>query len=91
MNIFLTGVSGFVGRNLAGELIKKGHSVTAAVRSTSDVSLIPAECKVVEVNLESIQDVSLHLKNMEVVFHVAGAVKARSGEDFDRINAGLTA
>ena len=91
MNIFLTGVSGFVGRNLAAGLIKKGHSVTAAVRSTSDVSLIPAECKVVEVNLESIQDVSRHLKNMEVVFHVAGAVKARAGEDFDRINAGLTA
>ena len=91
MEIFLTGVSGFVGRNLAGQLIKNGHSVTAAVRSTSEVNLIPSECTIVEVNLESIQDLSPYLKNMEVIFHVAGAVKARSGEDFDRINAGLTA
>ncbi len=91
MKIFLTGVSGFVGRNLAEQLIKNGHSVTAGVRSTSEVSLIPAECRQVVVNLESIHDISPHLEGMDAVYHVAGAVKARSGEDFDRINGGLTA
>jgi len=91
MNIFLTGVSGFVGRFLAEKLIEDGHTVITAVRPTSNRSLIPDGCRVVTADLLSEEDVSRHLNGVEVIFHVAGAVKARSGEDFDRINAGATA
>ncbi len=91
MKIFLTGASGFVGRNLAKQLIASGHAVTAAVRSSSDISKIPEQCSVVTVDLYSVKSLSQHLVGIEAVFHVAGAVKARSGEDFDKINAGLTA
>ncbi len=91
MKIFLTGASGFVGRCLAKQLIDDGHTVTAAVRTTSDTSLIPADCKIVAVDLMSEESISGHLSSIEVIFHVAGAVKARSGEEFDRVNAGITA
>ncbi len=91
MKIFLTGASGFVGRNLIKQLIENGHDVTAAVRATSDTSLIPAGCRVVTADLMSSDSISSHLDGVEVIYHVAGAVKARSGEDFDMINAGLTA
>ncbi len=91
MNIFLTGVSGFVGRNLAKQLLKEGHAVTAAVRVTSDRSSIPEGCSIVTVDYASTESISRHLNDVEVIYHVAGAVKARSGEDFDRVNAGLTA
>ncbi len=91
MKVFLTGASGFVGRFLARRLIEDGHSVIAAVRPTSNRSLIPDDCGIVDVDLLSEADVSRHLSGVEVIFHVAGAVKARSGEDFDRVNAGATA
>lgn len=91
MKIFLTGASGFVGRHLVEELINRGHTVTAAVRSSSDTSHIPSGCRVVSMDLSSPESISPHLTGAEVIFHVAGAVKARSGEEFDRVNAGLTA
>ena len=91
MRIFITGTSGFVGRNLAQRLIDNGHTVTAAVRASSDVNLVPDGCEIVTVDLMSAKSISRHLSGIEAIFHVAGAVKARSGEDFDRINAGLTA
>jgi nucleoside-diphosphate-sugar epimerase len=91
LKVFLTGASGFVGRHLTRCLIDNDHDVTAAVRSVSNTSCIPGECGVVTVDLTSPQSISPHLNGIEVIFHVAGAVKARSGEEFDRINAGLTA
>ncbi|MCD6587291.1 MAG: NAD-dependent epimerase/dehydratase family protein [Candidatus Fermentibacteraceae bacterium] len=91
MKIFLTGASGFVGRHLAEMLINRGHTVTAAVRSGSDTSRIPAGCRIVSMDLSSPESIFPHLTGTEVIFHVAGAVKARSGEEFDTVNAGLTA
>ncbi len=91
MKIFLTGASGYVGRNLAKQLIGCNHTVTAAVRSSSDRSMIPLGCNIVNVDLMSVESISKHLIGTEIIFHVAGAVKARSSEDFDRINAGVTA
>lgn len=91
MRVFLTGSSGFVGRSLAHRLLGSGHSVTAAVRSSSNTSLIPPECNVRVVDLSSPDSIKPHLTGVEVIYHVAGAVKARTSEDFDRINAGTTA
>jgi len=91
MNIFLTGASGFVGRNLAYRLVYSGHSVIAAVRGSSDISQIPSQCHVRVVDLDSVDDLKESLRGIEVIHHVAGAVKARTSEDFDRINAGTTA
>jgi nucleoside-diphosphate-sugar epimerase len=42
-------------------------------------------------DISSPRSISPSLTETEVIFHVAGAVKARSGEEFDRVNAGLTA
>jgi len=91
MKVFLTGASGFVGRSIARRLIADGHMVTAAVRPTSDTSMIPCECRLELVDLLSEPDTARCLTGVEVIFHNAGAVKARSGEDFDMMNAGTTA
>jgi uncharacterized protein YbjT (DUF2867 family) len=44
--IFVTGATGFVGRNLIPELLKRGHAVRALVRVGSE-SKVPAGCTVV--------------------------------------------
>ncbi len=90
MKVFLTGVSGFVGRNLARALLDSGHSVIAAVRPTSDRSRIPVGCDVRVADIEDWRSVAEHLEDVDAIQHVAGAVKARTQEDFDRINAGST-
>ncbi len=43
------------------------------------------------VDIENWQSVADHLEGIDVIQHVAGAVKAGSREEFDRINAGSTA
>ena len=91
MKVFLTGASGFVGRHLAGRLIDSGHSVIASVRGSSDRSQIPSECLITVVDLDQVDDLKKHFQGVDVIYHVAGAVKARTSEDFDRINAGTTA
>lgn len=91
MNVFLTGASGFVGRHLAGKLTDSGHTVIAAVRGSSDISRIPSECLIRVVDLNRVDDLEKHLLDIDLIYHVAGAVKARTSEDFDRINAGTTA
>ena len=45
-NVFLTGATGFLGRNLAPELMQRGHRVRALARSGSQ-GRIPAGCEVV--------------------------------------------
>jgi len=42
--VFLSGASGFVGRNLAKELIRRGHSVHGLVRAGSE-SRLPGGCR----------------------------------------------
>ncbi|MCK5786818.1 MAG: NAD-dependent epimerase/dehydratase family protein [Candidatus Sabulitectum sp.] len=91
MKVFLTGASGFIGRFLAGKLVEDGHTVIAAVRSTSDISLIPEGCRLVTVDIMSEKELLPYLSDIDVIFHVAGAVKACSSQEFDQINAGTTA
>lgn len=38
MNVFMTGISGFLGQHIVRVLTEKGHRITALVRPTSDVS-----------------------------------------------------
>lgn len=46
MKIFITGATGYIGRNLLRMLIKIGHQCTAYVRQTSDISFIDTNnCK----------------------------------------------
>lgn len=41
-DVIVTGASGFVGRHLVADLLKRGHRVTALVRSPSAVASLPA-------------------------------------------------
>ncbi len=72
MNIFVTGITGFVGRAVASRLQSDGHLVTAAIRETKksyieDVALVPFD------NLAT-HDWSAALNGQDVIVHCAARV-----------------
>lgn len=89
--MFLTGVSGFIGSHLAKKLIADGNQVTVALRSTSSTKRVPECCSTVFVDFLNPSDLALHLSDMNVIYHIAGATKEGSQEEFDRANATVTA
>lgn len=90
-NVFLTGATGFVGGSLARLLSGSGHRVTAAVRASSDVSRVPPGCDIARVDFLDPGSMLRHMEGADVIQHVAGAVKARTQEEFDIANAASTA
>ena len=88
MKVFITGINGFIGSNLAGFLIDNGLEVSGSVRETSDLSFL----KDISVTLHQGDILNLNFltecfQGHEIVFHVAAlASDWGSQEDFFRIN-----
>lgn len=82
--VAVTGATGFVGKHLIRELARQGFKVKALTRGsppkTTDIDWI-------EGDLDNIPALSRLVENADVVFHLAGLVKARTAEDFNRINS----
>lgn len=89
--VFLTGATGFVGGALGRLLLDRGFTVKAALRSSSNADRVPKGCGVVRVDFLDPGSMAHHLEGVDVIQHVAGAVKARCQEEFDLANAASTA
>ena len=88
--VALTGASGFVGRALAVDLVRRGWRVRALVRcprSLSDLSGI----EVVPGSLEDPESLRRLVADAATVVHCAGAIKARNTREFYDVNAAGTA
>ncbi len=76
MRIFVTGATGFLGNNLVRMLLEQGHQITAAKRMTSDLkSLDGLDIDAIDVDLNDSSDVSLHLKEADLVIHSAAMIQ----------------
>jgi len=88
MKVLVTGASGFVGSTLCDELSKRGHEVKALMRKTSLVTnLTMAKLETVTGSLGDPDSLAEAVKDVEVIFHVAGVVAALTTKDFFRANA----
>ena len=88
MKILLTGATGFIGRNLAVKLAKMGHHVFCLVRDMSRAAWISNHpgLEPVRGDLEHKESIVPHVSDVEVVFHLAGLTKARTRDEFIRVN-----
>ena len=87
MRSLVTGSNGFVGSWLVRELLSTGHQVDAMCRKTSDKSLLEGQdCNIVYGDMHDPESLKELVKDVQVVFHCAAALGARSQEDFDKIN-----
>jgi len=89
MKIFITGATGFIGRNLARRLLKEGHEIICGVRSPAKVKLfLPGGTKSYRMHLEDKETIFSLLRNEkpEVLYHCAALVESRSIKNLRRVN-----
>ena len=92
MTVLLTGGSGFLGSHIAEQLSLAGRQVRALVRKTSDTTFLKTleHVELVYGRVEDAESLSSAVEGVDTIIHSAGLVKARSTEEFYRVNAGGT-
>ena len=88
--LFLTGGTGFVGSHVAREFLARGWQVRALVRRPDRPGLLPRGAEIVPGDLDRAAGRRQHLTGCTAVVHCAGATRARSLEEFRRLNVGGT-
>lgn len=91
MRVLITGATGFLGSHLAELLVEEGHGVRALVRASSDTALLERlGVELAEASLEEGRGLFDAVDGVDAIVHGAGLVKARSVEEFRRVNVGGT-
>lgn len=86
MKAFITGGTGFIGSHLVDHLLKDGnHELRCMVRS-NEKWLEGKEYKKVNCDLNDIPALQKAMDGVDVVFHLAGVVKAKDTKVFERVN-----
>jgi dihydroflavonol-4-reductase len=87
----VTGATGFVGSHLAERLVAEGVEVTCLVRPTSQLGwLRPLPVRLRETSLFAADDLRAAVDGADVVFHVAGRIRAVHAGQFRRDNVEAT-
>ena len=87
MKAFVTGATGFVGSHLVDLLLKEGFEVSCLKRKTSSTKWLEGKkVNYVDGDLYSNKALESVIKDVDYVFHVAGVVKAKNQEGFERGN-----
>jgi nucleoside-diphosphate-sugar epimerase len=88
MKIFVTGATGFIGRNLTERLLAEGHSVICGIRSPAKLKSLKNKVKAVRIYLEYKETISRALREEkpDVVCHAAALVESASLGRLLRVN-----
>lgn len=88
MTTLVTGASGFLGSHVAEQLSRAGRKVRALVRKSSNLEFLKT-LDHIEFAYGAVDDLDSCIQaaqGVDSIIHVAGLVKAKSGEDFRRVN-----
>lgn len=89
MKVFLTGATGFVGRQVAVRLLKDGHSVKCLTRRADSETMVQLQELGAEPAVGDILDAELlaaGAAGCEAVMHLVGIIFERHGASFDEIH-----
>ena len=89
MSILLTGATGFIGKQLVGELIKQDEEVHILCRPTSDISgLDDPRITIFSGDVTNLENISNAMQGCDCVYHLAALAKnwAPNPDIFDKIN-----
>lgn len=92
MRVLVTGATGFIGSHLVDALLERGVSVRCLVRRQSNRRWLEGKpVELVEASLTEPASLPRAVAGIEVIYHVAGVIAARSFEEFLRGNRDATA
>ena len=87
MKALITGASGFIGANLAATLSSQGHNVTCLVRRSSHLgALTDLNVNFAYGDVTDPASLDAATRDADVVFHLAGLIKALTYEEFLDVN-----
>lgn len=83
----VTGATGFVGSNLANQLLQRGWQVGCLVRDRTRAEPLAAQGATLHLgSLSDAESLGAAVADVDTVFHVAGRVRALSDEEFNQDN-----
>ncbi len=87
MKVFLTGVTGFVGRNMLKRLLNKGHTVRALVRDPQKANQ-PAQTGVELVAGDVVEGTGLEegLRGCDAAIHLVGIIMEKGKNTFEAVH-----
>jgi farnesol dehydrogenase len=88
MRLFITGATGYLGRELLEALLARQHDITALVRSPQRAAGLPEGVRAVQGSIEDPESYRRALPGHDVFVHAAALVKMwrRDRREFDRVN-----
>jgi nucleoside-diphosphate-sugar epimerase len=90
-NVLVTGATGFVGGHLVEALLERGDDVTCLTRKAANLAWLNGQrVEQIRGDLSDARALRAAVKNVDVVYHVAGAIRALSMADFMEANAAGT-
>jgi nucleoside-diphosphate-sugar epimerase len=91
MNILVTGATGFIGSLTADLLAAHGHNIRCNVRKSSNLRwLKDKKYELVNVDFQDLESIRAAVKDIDMVYHIAGATFARNETEFLRSNRDAT-
>lgn len=91
--VLITGASGFVGHHLVDAAVQAGMKVYAAVRPSSDVAHLQSfdiRYTLLDLNDTAALVRELEEKQYHYIIHAAGITKAKTEQEYNKVNAGYT-
>jgi nucleoside-diphosphate-sugar epimerase len=89
--ILVTGATGFVGGHLVDALLKRGDDVVCLTRSSADLSWLNRQpVEQIHGDLRDTRVLQSAVEKVDVVYHVAGLIRALTAADFMETNAAGT-
>lgn len=88
LSVLVTGANGFIGSHVVDHLLETGHRVRCLVRPTSNLRWLPAErVELVHGEVTEVPTLPPAMEGVEVVYHVAGIMKADNLDGYLKVNA----
>jgi nucleoside-diphosphate-sugar epimerase len=84
LKALVTGASGFLGRSIVAELLKRGHHVRALIRPATDVERLPwrDEAELFFADLREHPELEAAFEDIDVLLHLAAVVKSAGEPQF---------
>jgi uncharacterized protein YbjT (DUF2867 family) len=89
VRVFMTGATGFIGRNLAQALLAQGHELVCAVRDPARLDLGAGTWRAVQVDLATAPDTAFwrpHLVGVDAVINAVGIIREQAGQTFGALH-----